>query len=220
MRLGHVTMPARSKFSLHRRSAHEVIGALPHGGGRRRASRRARRRLMYIGADAPRCRRFLLPTTVTDRADAWWSRRGRCHMIVIDVQCEHGHRFEGWFASAGEFERQRGSGLVSCPTCGSDHVARRPSAAYLRPSRPGTADAAGSRPSAEMLAAQLAASLRAMAAAAHDVGEHFPQEARKVHAGESEHRSIRGRASRDEVEALIDEGIPILPVPPAKDDLH
>ena len=57
-------------------------------------------------------------------------------------------------------------------------------------------------------------------AQAHDVGEHFPQEARKVHAGESEHRSIRGRASRDEVEALIDEGIPILPVPPAKDDLH
>ena len=72
----------------------------------------------------------------------------------------------------------------------------------------------------DALAAQLAASLRAMAAAAHDVGEHFPQEARKVHAGASEHRSIRGRASRDEVEALIDEGIPILPVPPAKDDLH
>ncbi|MCB1930621.1 MAG: DUF1178 family protein [Rhodocyclaceae bacterium] len=141
-------------------------------------------------------------------------------MIVIDVQCEHGHRFEGWFASAGEFERQRGGGLVSCPTCGSDRVDRRPSAAYLRPSRPGPADPSGSRPSAEMLAAQLAASLRAMAAAAHDVGEQFPAEARKVHAGESEHRSIRGRASRDEVEALIDEGIPILPVPAAKDDLH
>ena len=140
-------------------------------------------------------------------------------MIVIDVQCEHGHRFEGWFASGGEFERQRGHGLVACPACGSTQVNRRPSAAYLRAPRQ-QPDGSAKPPSARMLAAQLAASLRAMAAAAHDVGNQFPDEARRIHYGESEHRSVCGQASRDEIESLLDEGIGVLPVPPAKDDLH
>ena len=143
----------------------------------------------------------------------------RVVMIVLDVQCEHGHRFEGWFASADDFKRQRGHGLVACPTCGSTQVDRRPSAAYLRSGRdhPG---AAKKPPTPQMLAAQLAASLREMAAASDDVGDRFPDEARKIHYGESEHRSVRGRASREEVASLLDEGIGVLPVPPAKDDLH
>lgn len=68
--------------------------------------------------------------------------------------------------------------------------------------------------------AQLLGSLRRMAKSAEDVGEKLPEEARRIHYGETEARNIRGAASRDEVEALLEEGIMVLPLPPLDDELH
>ena len=62
--------------------------------------------------------------------------------------------------------------------------------------------------------------LRGMAHSAEDVGERLPEEARRIHYGETEARDIRGSASADEVESLLEEGILVLPVPPAEEDLH
>lgn len=139
-------------------------------------------------------------------------------MIVIDVLCEHGHDFEGWFRSAEEFVRQQAAGQVCCPRCGTSAVRRRPSAAHLGSSRPAP-EARGRVEDPAVLARMLAAHLRSMARQAVDVGERFPEEARRIHYGDADPRTVRGRASRDELEALIDEGIGVLPVPP-EDDLH
>ena len=68
--------------------------------------------------------------------------------------------------------------------------------------------------------AELLGTLRRMAKSAEDVGERLPEEARRIHYGEAEARDIRGAASRDEVEELLEEGIMVLPVPPLDDDLH
>ncbi|MCB1886801.1 MAG: DUF1178 family protein [Rhodocyclaceae bacterium] len=140
-------------------------------------------------------------------------------MIVFDVACELGHRFEGWFASAEAFASQNERGLVTCPVCGSGRVTRQLSAPYVSTPRHGGPD----RPSAPLDPAtvrrQLAASLRAMAVGAEDVGQAFAEEARRIHYGESDPRRVRGQASREDVESLLDEGIGILPVP-GDDDLH
>ncbi len=140
-------------------------------------------------------------------------------MIVFDVACDQGHKFEGWFASAEAFASQRDQGLVSCPICGSSQVARQLSAPYVSTPRDSGRDKRSMPADPAMLARQLAAGLRALAAGAEDVGQAFPDEARRIHYGESERTSVRGQASREEVEALLDEGIGILPVP-GDDDLH
>ncbi len=152
-------------------------------------------------------------------------------MIVLDLHCSNEHRFEGWFSSATAFEDQRARALVSCPVCGSTEIRRLPSAPYVQ-----TGEAASEKTSAanavqavkaplpsapppEALA-RLMTQLRGMARAAEDVGEHLPEEARRIHYGETEARDIRGSASAAEVESLLEEGILVLPVPPAAEDLH
>ena len=136
-------------------------------------------------------------------------------MIVIDISCDRGHAFEGWFATAVDFDEQRDAGMLRCPECNSSAVTRLPSAPHLS-SRPGNA----SPPVDSAVAAQqLAAALRALASGATDVGKGFAEEARRIHRGESAARSVRGEATRSEVEELLEEGIPVLPVPSDK-DLH
>ncbi|MCB1958491.1 MAG: DUF1178 family protein [Rhodocyclaceae bacterium] len=142
-------------------------------------------------------------------------------MIVLDVTCDQGHRFEGWFASSAAFSEQCDQGLVACPTCGSTRVTRLPSAPYVSTTRHSQPEPTTAPPRHDpaVIARQLAASLRAMAAQAEDVGAAFPQEARRIHYGDSERKQVRGQASRREIESLLDEGIGILPVP-GDDDLH
>jgi hypothetical protein len=150
-------------------------------------------------------------------------------VIVLDLCCPHHHRFEGWFASAAEFEAQLARGLVSCPVCGAGNVCRMPSAPHVQTThpRPPEPPPAVSSPSPappppddpQALIAHLTATLRQLAQVAEDVGEHFAEEARRIHYEESEARPIRGQASRDDVEELLDEGIVVLPVPPGE-DLH
>ncbi len=134
-------------------------------------------------------------------------------MKVLDLRCAAGHRFEGWFASEDDFQSQSGRGLVECPVCGDKAVERLPSAprlnvASLRESLPAApADDADRRAQAAWLRA-----VRHVIQNTEDVGERFPEEARRIHYGEVEARGIRGRASPEEAQALRDEGIEVTPI--------
>ena len=141
-------------------------------------------------------------------------------MKIFDLQCGAGHRFEGWFASPEEFAVQRAQGLVGCPSCGAQDVDRIPSATRFNTGAPQPAarDAKGQDPLA--LAQKLySRMLDEILARSEDVGTEFPAEARRIHYHDAPERMIRGQASKEEHEALIEEGIPVLrmPIPPAKD---
>ena len=142
-------------------------------------------------------------------------------MIVFDLGCDNDHRFEGWFASSGDFERQQKDNLLSCPLCGSPHINRLLTAARLNtgraeaPARDQAEPAAGSAQYANFDAARMLKLISHIVDNTENVGKAFPEEARKIHYKESAERHIRGTASPREVDALRDEGIDIvaLPVP-------
>jgi hypothetical protein len=139
-------------------------------------------------------------------------------MIVFDLRCTNGHAFEGWFASGEEFARQQAADLVRCPVCDDAHVARQPSA-KVRVRKGGgapaaTVAAAAPQESVAGFPPELIAKLREIVRTTEDVGERFPEEARKIHYDEAEKRSIRGKASREEAEALLEEGIDFASLPP------
>ncbi|WP_423460638.1 DUF1178 family protein [Ottowia sp. VDI28] len=159
-------------------------------------------------------------------------------MKVLDLQCHHGHVFEGWFASEDDFQQQVSSQLLTCPMCGDTSVSKLPSAPRLNlgasgapvtaePSQASPGGAGASEPVAALPPASLQAAwmqmVRRVMANTEDVGERFAEEARKIHYGESDERGIRGQATPEETEALLDEGIAVvpLPVPPGfKDTLQ
>ena len=138
-------------------------------------------------------------------------------MKVLDLQCGHGHVFEGWFASEDDFASQQTRGLVACPMCGDSTVTKKLSAPRLNL---GHAREVVDSPQHEVVAAagddqqSLQAAWLGMArrivADTEDVGERFAEEARRIHYGESDQRGIRGKASQAETEALLDEGISVL----------
>lgn len=138
-------------------------------------------------------------------------------MIVFNLGCENSHRFEGWFASSEDFERQVGRKLVSCPLCGNANIARLPNAAYVNTGareRPARATATPAPQQYANVGVELLAKLvEHIVDNTEDVGAAFPEEARKIHYRETPERRIRGTASRDEVEALKDEGVEIVALP-------
>lgn len=141
-------------------------------------------------------------------------------MKIFDLQCGAGHRFEGWFASAEEFTAQRAGGQVGCPACGAQDVDRVPSATRFNTgaAQPVAKDETTKDPLA--LAQKLySRMLDELLRRSEDVGAEFPAEARRIHYHEAPERMIRGQASQEEHEALIEEGIPVLqmPIPPGKD---
>ncbi|KVN92265.1 hypothetical protein WL61_28065 [Burkholderia ubonensis] len=130
-------------------------------------------------------------------------------MKVLDLQCPHGHRFEGWFASADEFEAQLSRKLVECPVCGVTEVSRMPSAPRLNLS--GGTQAKPADPRA--LQAQVMRALREVLEKTENVGERFAEEARRIHYNEAPVRSIRGVTSPEDAQALVEEGIDVMPLP-------
>jgi hypothetical protein len=143
-------------------------------------------------------------------------------MIVFELQCGARHRFEGWFSSADEFDGQRAAGQVSCPVCGDQGIDRVPAARIRRGREEPPAAAAKPQPQARRITPEMVAAFVDHALAnSEDVGERFPQEARSIHYGESQKRAVRGVASPQETAELLDEGIPVMPLPaPAKKDWH
>jgi hypothetical protein len=139
-------------------------------------------------------------------------------MIVFDLCCVHGHGFEGWFASSEEYARQQEMQLVRCPVCDDARVERLPSArVHVKKSAATMDQPVAKDPPQEAIAgfpADLVAKLREIVRNTEDVGEKFPDEARKIHYEEIPARPIRGKASREEARALSEEGIEFSPLPP------
>ena len=130
-------------------------------------------------------------------------------MKVLDLQCSHHHSFEGWFASQDDFESQLARGLVACPLCADTTITKKLSAPRLNLSA--AQEAANVEPA--QLEAALMKAVRQVVANTEDVGDSFPEEARKMHYGETAARNIRGQATPEQTEALIDEGIAVVPLP-------
>jgi hypothetical protein len=126
-------------------------------------------------------------------------------MIVYRLVCDQEHQFEGWFQSSDDYERQLGAGLLQCPACESDRVARLPSAPHVGIGR----DASPEEPPREK-PVELHKLLSLLQSITEDVGDRFSEEARKMHYREVPARSIRGRASIEAVEQLEQEGIEVL----------
>lgn len=143
-------------------------------------------------------------------------------MIVLNLLCDHGHRFEGWFASGEAFRSQSEHHLVHCPQCQTAAVSQLPSAPHVRR---GAADAEVPEkpavPVAMPVSAPLHQALLAIARKAENVGERFPEEARRIHYDEAPARNIRGVATADETRDLLEEGIFVLPAPvPPEGEFH
>jgi hypothetical protein len=144
-------------------------------------------------------------------------------MKVIDLRCQSGHRFEGWFASDDDFLDQNGRGLIECPLCADKVVVRLPSAPRLNLSSSATASRPPEASPEAALQARWMQMVRQVMAQTEDVGERFTDEARRIHYGEAPERGIRGQASAEQREALAEEGIEVhaLPLPAAfKDSLQ
>lgn len=142
-------------------------------------------------------------------------------MIRYALACDSGHEFEGWFAEGADFERQKERGLLTCPVCGSETVSKLLMAPSVSTSR--KKEATHGLAVDEVQKATFAKIKEAMAAIkanSEDVGERFPEEARKIHYGEADARGIIGQASPTEAKALIDEGISIAPLPVLPDDVN
>jgi len=150
---------------------------------------------------------------------------------VFDLQCEQGHVFEGWFKTADAFEQQKSRGLISCPVCESREVEKKLTAARINTgaprsepapaSQPGKAGSAMLSPAPAHMAHLQAAflkHLRKIVRETENVGPRFADEARRMHYGEIEERAIRGTATRDEQEALAEDGIAVMPLPDFLDD--
>jgi hypothetical protein len=143
-------------------------------------------------------------------------------VIVLDILCDSGHRFDGWFASSDAFREQCQRQLVQCPHCQSTGVSLLPSAPHVRrgaAADPGGESRAPALPAAP--AAQLFQALAQLARQAENVGTRFPEEARRIHYEEAPARNIRGQASAGETMELLEEGILVLPAPvPHEDEFH
>ncbi len=142
-------------------------------------------------------------------------------MIVFELICADRHRFEGWFASAKDFEGQKARGLLSCPVCSDSNIEK------LLTARIGSSEADASPESAPQpaLPAAQPRSVQAMIdyilLHTENVGKDFPAEARRIHRKETRQRSIRGVATGEETRDLLEEGIAVMPLPvPPREDWH
>ncbi len=150
-------------------------------------------------------------------------------MIKFALACAGGHEFESWFQSSEAYDAQAKAGLLVCPLCRSAKVAKAvmaPSVAHSRGTkRPGGTEEHQPPASVALLdrrdeetRALLKAFRKRVFETAEDVGPRFAEEARKIHRELAPERPIRGQASLEEAQALIEEGIGVLPVPPLPDE--
>ncbi len=142
-------------------------------------------------------------------------------MIRYSLVCDNGHAFEGWFSESADFDRQVATGFLTCPTCNSAAISKSlmaPSVSTAR--RKDEKRAVAMDMAQKQVMAKLREAVSAIKANAEDVGEKFPEEARKIHYGEADARGIIGKASVEEVRALVDEGIEVAPLPVLPDDAN
>jgi hypothetical protein len=142
-------------------------------------------------------------------------------VIRYSLQCDNDHEFEGWFASSEDFDKQLAAGYVTCPHCNSQSVSKLLMAPNVTTGRQKDEVKALVMDSHRReMVEKLKQAVAEIRSSAEDVGEKFPEEARKIHYGESEARGIIGRASQHEAAALVDEGIEIAALPVFPDDVN
>jgi len=134
-------------------------------------------------------------------------------MIRYALACDNGHDFEGWFPGSEACDKQLKLGLVACPDCASTTVKK----ALMAPSVRTTKGKDDGKSKQAMALAAHKAKLQALRAHVEqnfeDVGDRFPEEARRIHYGETEKRDIYGKASLDEAKELVEEGVEVAPLP-------
>lgn len=142
-------------------------------------------------------------------------------MIKYSLVCENSHDFEGWFASGDDYETQRKRRLIACPGCGSHEVSK----SLMAPGIPAKNNRKTSVPVAAMnnpvqkeMMNKLREIRKEIEKSAENVGEKFPEEARKIHYGEAEERGIYGKASVEDAAGLVEEGINVMPIPELPED--
>lgn len=150
-------------------------------------------------------------------------------MLVVDLSCAHGHRFEGWFGSADDLASQQAQGLLTCPVCGDGQVTRLPSASRINTghARPPADEASNRSDRVAVAAPQESLALDALVQMqklwletarqiiekTEDVGDQFAHEARRIHQGDAPERGIRGQVTAEEKVELREEGIDVLSIP-------
>ncbi len=139
-------------------------------------------------------------------------------MIVFDLKCGQAHVFEAWFGSSADYEDQRERGLIDCPFCGDKTIGKAVMAPRLGSSvveEPTTsvATAPNAPPDMKTLMAAMARLQSKMLDKSEWVGRRFADEARAMHLGEKDHRTVHGEATPAEARALIDEGVGVMPLP-------
>ena len=143
-------------------------------------------------------------------------------MIVFELSCTADHRFEGWFGSSDDFVAQQARGLIECPDCGSTDIVKAPMAPRLArksnqqvavsASKPQPITTAPLPPEAVKMIEALAKVQAEALKQSRWVGDKFADASRAIHYGEQDAEVIHGQATRDEAEALLDEGITVAPL--------
>ena len=135
-------------------------------------------------------------------------------MIRYALICEHAHDFEGWFGASADFDDQQARGLIECPVCASKAVRK----AIMAPAVAGTKNKGSDDPTPAQAQTMMMEAMgrirRHVEDNFDDVGDGFASEARAIHEGRSEDRGIYGQATSAEVRDLVEDGVPIAPLPP------
>ena len=133
-------------------------------------------------------------------------------MIRYALSCEHDHDFEGWFGSSVDYDDQLARGLLACPACGSQAVHKQ----VMAPAVAGTKRRSQDAPATTraMMMEALGRVRRHVEENFDDVGDSFAAEARAIHQGRSEQRGIYGQATPAQVRSLVEDGVPVAPLPP------
>ena len=133
-------------------------------------------------------------------------------MIVFDLRCGGGHVFEAWFGSSGDYETQRGKALIACPMCGDSDIGKAVMAPNVAAKGNRRTDGAN-KPDPKQVMAAIAQAQAKMLEGSQWVGVAFADKARAMHLGDEAHAPIHGQASVEEAKALIEEGVPVAPLP-------
>jgi hypothetical protein len=141
-------------------------------------------------------------------------------MIVFDLKCKDGHVFEAWFPDSAAFAKQTAKKAVVCPMCGNRRVTKAPMAPNIASgkSRERKDDKASPQSNANEMMVMLSKLRQEVEKNSDYVGEKFPEEARKIHYGETEKRNIYGEASKEEAEELAEEGVEFQRIPWVRHD--
>ncbi|MBI0019772.1 DUF1178 family protein [Bartonella sp. W8097] len=139
-------------------------------------------------------------------------------MIRFSLHCDHAHEFDGWFRNNDDFLYQKKAGLIHCPICDSNVIDKTLMAPAVSTSKKHEQVGMGLNQEQKRIIEEMRKLTRQVRKNAEYVGDHFAEEARRIHFKEVKERPIYGEASSEEVSSLVDDGIPVMPLAPLPED--